>query len=287
MRKVTFLPAVLLAILFLLSQPVEAASDRPRLQIREYQVTPKIAVAGKPFQLKFTIENVGQKDAHNIDVTLANIEGQPTLQFFSPLGKGNYFFIDELKEDKEIEETMEMTTNGKIESGSYNLVLKFDYEDSSGHDYTGTEIVGITVLRKPIIKIEGLKYPTSLKSLETTEGGKNIPKLTANIVNASDFGVNAVSVSLSGNLKVEDDNYYIGNLEGGGFDTFETKILDFKPGRYKEKLVVTYRNDFGEEKKIVKKFTVKVKGEELRQGKPQGLWASIVNFFRALFGIGK
>ncbi len=262
-----------------------AATDRPRLQVASYTVVPKIASAGKPFELTITIENVGDRDAHDIDVTLANVEGQPTLQFFSPLDRGSYFFIDKLVEGKSKDETIRMTTNDKIESGSYNLVLNFAYESSGGTAYQNTEIIGVTVLREPIIKIEGLKYPTRIEPPKT-DAEADQPKVAGNIVNASDFVVNAVSVSLAGDLKVKESNYYIGNLEGGGFDTYETEIEDLKPGTYKEKLTVTYRNDFGEEKKVAREFTVKIKGEAVEQAKPEGFWATIVNFFKALFGLG-
>lgn len=267
------------------SQVVTAATNQPRLQVSNYTVEPEIAVAGKSFELVITIENVGERDAHGINVTLASVEGQPTLQFFSPLGRGNYFFIDEIEEDESRDEIIKMTTNDKIESGTYNLVLNFTYESSGGQEYQGTEIIGVTVLREPIIKIEGLKHPTEIKQFKTGEENDE-PKIVANVVNASDFVVNAVSVSLSGDLEVIESSYYIGNLEGGGFDAYETEIKDLEPGKYKEKLKVTYRNDFGEEEQVTEEFIVKVKGETTKDEEPKGLWASIVNFFKALLGIG-
>jgi len=283
-----YLVIVVFSMILLISLPsgvALAGTDRPRLQVASYTVAPKIASAGKPFELTITIENVGDRDAHDIDVTLANVEGQPTLQFFSPLDRGSYFFIDKLVEGKSKDETIRMTTNDKIESGSYNLVLNFAYESSGGTAYQNTEIIGVTVLREPIIKIEGLKYPTRIEPPKT-DAETDQPKIAGNIVNASDFVVNAVSVSLTGGLKVKESNYYIGNLEGGGFDTFEAEIEDLKPGKYREKLTVTYRNDFGEENKVTKDFTVRIKGEAVEEVKPKGFWATIVNFFKALFGLG-
>lgn len=285
-KKILIVLSIALIIIWTFAlYSTEAAVSRPRLTVSKYSINPDPAIAGKPFELSLLLKNVGDRDAKSIDIRLNNVEGKPTLGNFSPLGSSNHFYIEELEEEKDYSKKLRLTTNERIESGTYNLILTIQYGDSSSRTYNEQAILGISVLRIPEIKIEGLSYPEEIKDVITNKE-ENGPRIKADIVNASNFQVNAVGVELLGDLEVDNFNQYIGVLEAGGFDTFEAKIQDTKPGTYQEELTVTYRNDFGQEEKIVRKFKIKINEDGTEQA-ARSLWQRIIDFIRALFGVGK
>ncbi len=177
--KLWFIFLISIVISIIIISPSLAATNRPRLTVTKYTINPDPAAAGKPFQITLNLANVGNRDAKNIDLRLKNIEGKPTLGQFSPIGSSNYFFLDELLEGESYTKKLKIKTSEKIESGTYNLILNVQYQDSGARNYADQIVIGVSVLRVPEIQIKGLTYPTEILPFGKNRDNEDKPKITS------------------------------------------------------------------------------------------------------------
>jgi len=79
------------------------------------------------------------------------------------------------------------------------------------------------------------------------------------------------------------------SLEASDSDTYETTVKFPKPGEKTLTLKVSYTDDFNRPQSIIKNFTIKVEGSpesSLHEKKSDGFFSKIVNFIKAIFGLG-
>jgi hypothetical protein len=70
-------------------------------------------------------------------------------------------------------------------------------------------------------------------------------------------------VLLEGNFTAPETNIYIGNVESGASDSYDTTLTPTEEGTLQGKATITYEDPNGETRKIVKEFSC-----EVQQGKP-------------------
>ncbi|MBU7048295.1 MAG: hypothetical protein HXS54_17830 [Theionarchaea archaeon] len=164
----------------------------------------------------------------------------------------------------------------------YDLALAITYTDATGLPYTVQETVGIPILRKPLVKLLNVEYP------EEVEQGE-VFNFSVEIVNTGRFAVNGLYLEIESDMEWEFYSYYIGSLEAGDFDTFESEVVAEEPGEHTFTIRVGFIDDFNREHSQEESFSLSVK-EKVRETPPpqeeKGLWQRFIEFLKAFLGLG-
>lgn len=285
-----------LALILVYIGPTAAHAAQPLLLV-SYTTEPEQIAPGDEFTLTLALKNEGAVVAKNVLVGLGLASALPQAETtttggqatqggaglpVSSLGTSNVKFVGEVAAGRTKEVEFKLVTSGSARSGTYNLQIRLDYEDSAGVQRASTQTIGLMILRKPDIKIVRVRMPDEVAA------GKAF-QILAQVVNTGNFPVAGVTVELlSENLDVTDGELFIGTLEEGDADTLKARVTASSLGEKKAKIRVTYRDDFNRERTIERAVTVTV-GKVTAAGEPQtkGAWQRVVGFFKRLVGIGE
>jgi len=301
LKKITFTVLFGALLALFITSPALAAS-RPLLVIDHYETRPVKVEPGRHFTLNLRIKNAGERRARQVMLTLSSnsaaapatsgtsgsnrkpVQSQslsPTADF-TTLETSNIKYIGDIAARQEKSVSFNLAAANIAGSKVADLTFNLSYADGN-RDYTSRQSMGITILRRPDIIVDQIKYPRKIAA------GKRF-KLSAEVINAGNFTVNGIRVKfISRGLKTKKVFQFIGPLESGDSDIFETGAKANADGKLSGKIVVGYRDDFNQLRKTVKKINITVKKathsaqESGRSKKSTG----IIGFIKALLGIGE
>jgi hypothetical protein len=254
---------------------LEYVQKVPVLHVNSYTVDPREAGPGEHFLVSMIIENEGTGDALSVKVTF-----QPT-QVFSPVQPASSAYFDRLDVGKTVSVRQTFAVSGEALSGVYDLVAVITYLDAVGIPQTVQETVGISILRKPLLKLLNVDYPHEVNQGE-------IISFSLEIANTGRFAVNGVYLEVESDMEWEYYSYYIGSLEAGDFDTFVSEVMAGRPGEHTFTIRVGFVDDFNREHYQEQSFSLSVK-EPVQETTPppqeKGLWERIIEFLKAFLGL--
>lgn len=254
---------------------LEYTQNVPVLHMKRYSVSPQHVGPGESFQLSVVIENEGTGDALNVKVTF------DPAQDFSPVQPSSSAYFERLDIGEITSVTQTFVVSGEAFSGVYNLVLVLTYSDAAGLSYSVQETVGISILRKPLIKLLNVDYP------EEVEQGEPFT-FSVEIANTGRFTVNGLYLEVESDMEWEYNSYYIGSLEAGDFDTFVSEVVPAYPGECTIVIRVGFVDDFNKEHYQEESFSVSVHEKVQETTPPQeeeGLWQRFIDLLKSFLGL--
>ena len=258
-----------------LSITLEYAQSAPVLHMKRYSVSPQEVGPGEQFQVYVVVENEGTGDALNVKVTF------DAAQDFSPVQPSSSAYFSRLDTNGITSVAQSFVVSGEALSGVYDLTLIITYQDAAGSSYTVQETVGISILRKPLVKLLNVDYPAEAEQGEPFT-------ISIEIANTGRFEVNGLYLEVESDLNWEYYSYYIGSLEAGDFDTFVSEIVSESPGEYTFTITVAFVDDFNREHTTQESFSVSVQEkvtETLPPQQEEGLWQRFIAFLKSLLGL--
>lgn len=288
-----------LVIFFLLALPhIGYAQPASPLLLVSHSTQPKQITSGEEFTLTLKIKNEGSVTANNVTVSLelgtssvAAGSDQKTLEKglatgipISPIDASSLRYLGSIGPGGERQVTFKMVASGDALSGAYNLPVVLNYQGENNYPGSSKQTIGLIIVRKPDIRITGLSYP------HTTVAGKRF-KVIVDIVNAGNFAVSGVSVSLESQmLRISNGDLFIGTLEPGDSDSLEAKALAETAGKKVVTVKVSYKDDFNRTKVLKQKVKIKVSKllkEKGKKVKASTFFDRLISFFRALLGLAE
>ncbi len=254
---------------------LEYAQKVPILHMKRFSVTPQYVAPGEQFQLYIVVENEGTGDALNVKVTFDSAED------FSPVEPSSSTYWERLDTGKLASITQTFAVSGEALSGIYDLGLTITYQDSQGLTYTVKETVGVSLLRKLLVKLLNVNY-----SREVVQG--EVFTFSVDVANTGRFTINGLYLEVDSDMDWEFYSYYIGSLEAGDFDSFESEVTPIDAGEHTFVIRVGFTDDFNQEHFEEQSFSVYVTENVEMTPPPQeneGLWNQIVQFFKSLLGL--
>lgn len=246
--------------------------NQPKIMISYYQLSPKIAEAGKSFDLSFGLYNTNSKNTiYNLKATIEqNLGAQPQNSgennsmvsdgsVFSPVNQSNSFYVAALYPWNTANKHITMNVLPNAVAGNYVINLSIEYEDADGNQYKTTEAIGI-----PVVQRAGVTM-SELKSDELMVG--NPTEMSVNIYNTGKDNLNTFMCDVIGKgIKIENDRKFIGNFNTGTQETFSFTATPTRPGEIEGQIMLSYEDSTGKVHTQFKDFS-----KEVTEGMPEGM----------------
>ena len=250
--------------------------NQPKIMISYYQLSPKIAQAGKSFDLSFGLYNTNSRNTiYNLKATIEqNLGAQPQNtgennsmvsdgSVFSPVNQSNSFYVAALYPWNTANKHITMNVLPNAVAGNYVINLSIEYEDADGNQYKTTEAIGI-----PVVQRAGVTMG-ELKTDELMVG--NPTEMSVNIYNTGKDNLNTFMCDVIGKgIKIENDRKFIGNFNTGTQETFSFTATPTRPGEIEGQIMLSYEDSTGKVHTQIKDFS-----KEVMEGMPEDMGADM------------
>lgn len=235
----------------------EKNASKPKLIVSNYQCDPLIVMAGHEFDLNMEILNThATKGAKNIKMflTLAeetSSESEKSGNIFTPVKSSNTFYFDSIGPKGTTQKKLRLYVVPGAQPKTYTLTVNFEYEDSAGKEYTATELLGINVKQVTELQVDDFAIPDSVEMyspVSVSFGYNNTGKVT----------LNNVMIKVEGDVECQNKNTYIGNMDSGAGDYFETTFTPNTSGEVPVSIIISYEDATGEVKEERRDFILNV-----------------------------
>ncbi len=220
-------------------------TSKPKIIVSNYTCDPLIVMAGQEFDLNLTLMNTHkQKAVKNIKMflTLAeetSSETEKSGNIFTPVNSSNTFYFDSIRPKGTINKALRLYVVPEAQPKTYTLTVNFEYEDAKGTEYTATELLGINVKQVTELQIDDFSIP------EQVEQGMPVT-VGFSYYNTGKVTLNNLMIKVEGDVDCQNKNTYIGNMESGSSDYFETTFTPNGTGEVPVSIVITYEDPSGE-----------------------------------------
>lgn len=243
--------------------PTESGSDSPNASkpiiiIENYDYGGKPVLGGKEFNLALKFRNTNTAaQIENLKITVSSVAGtddKSAAGAFTPAKSSNTFFVPKVAPGAAFSEQIALIPKSDATPNSYGVNIAFNYEtvlDGKRQAIEATETIAIPLTQPDRFEVNEAELASQIFMGEPGQ-------LNINYVNKGKSKIFNLSVKLSGNFTSGDMNAYIGNVDSGAGDTFQTTLNAAAEGTLKGTAVFSYEDASGNTKNITKEFTAEV-----------------------------
>lgn len=223
----------------------EENTSKPKIIVSNYECDPLIVMAGDEFDLKMTLMNTHKEKAvKNIKMflTLAeetSSETEKSGNIFTPVNSSNTFYFDSIPSKGTVDKSLRLYVVPDAQPKTYTLTVNFEYEDSKGTEYTATELLGINVKQATELQIDDFSIPETVEQFQPVT-------IAFSYYNTGKVTLNNLMIKVEGDVDCPNKSTYIGNMESGYSDYFETTFTPNNVGEVPVSIVITYEDPSGE-----------------------------------------
>ena len=226
----------------------------PNIIIDSYSFGGDYVVGGKAFPLSLKIRNASKTSSiENLKVTIQGASGNKDGGVaFSPANSSNSFFFEKLGAGVSTDIKLDILPKADAKPDSYPLQVIFSYEYTADgkKDKADSVTETITIPLQQDDRFTANEVQISSDSVV----GQECP-ISVSFINKGKSSIYNVSVDVEGEgFDKTSSAYYIGNIDTGKEELYDTVILPNTEGQIKGEIVVTYEDSNGKEKELRKEF---------------------------------
>lgn len=232
----------------------DAQTFAPNIIIDRYSFGSDYVTAGKTFPLALSIRNTNSSiGIKNLKVTIIGASGAGDNGVaFSPANSSNSFFFESLAPGASTDINIDLLAKSDAKPDSYPVNVVFDYEYTAGGKNSKAETITET-LSIPLQQED--RFTVNPPEIEPTSFVGQECMVNATFVNKGKSAVYNVTVDVEGEgFDKTSSSYYIGNVDSGKEEYYDTRIIPNMAGEITGYVVVTYEDSNGNEKEIRKEF---------------------------------
>lgn len=233
----------------------DSSGGKPIIIIDNYSFGGTSITGGKTFPLSLRFRNANTSTAiQNLKITITSTADEDTGGVFTPANSSNTFFISKLGAGASIDKSIDLYPKADAKPKSYGIDVKFEYEssaDTKHEQITATETISIPLTQPDRFEVTNAEVQGPIQM--GTDG-----QLSISYVNKGKSTVYNLSVLLEGNFTAPETNIYIGNVESGSSDSYDTTLTPTEEGTLQGKATITYEDPNGETREIIKEFSCEV-----------------------------
>lgn len=215
----------------------------PKLIVTGYKTEPEKILAGETFKITIHIQNTSKiTNVCNGKFLIGNEAGS-----FVPTNGSNAVFVESIKAGETGDIVMEMKAGADLSQKNYSLVIKGDFDDGRGNNFTSSDSLTIPVYQKVDFNITEVSM--SPEVLGIGEEGS----LMFTINNQSTAGVYNVNVNVKDSA-VSAEETYVGNITGSSsaYATLLVTGVEENPDTGKIAIEITYEDSEGNKETVAK-----------------------------------
>lgn len=180
-----------------------AEAVAPKLIVTGYETTPEKIMAGETFTITIHIQNTSKTTSVcNGKFLIGNEAGS-----FIPTSGSSAVFVESIPAGKTGDIKMEMKAGADLQQKNYSLVIKGDFDDGKGNNFTSSDSLTIPVYQEISFGITEVSMSPEILGV----GAEAALMFTIN--NKSSVSVYNVNVSAKSDA-VEAEESYVGNIAG-------------------------------------------------------------------------
>lgn len=232
--------------------------NKPKLIISKYTFSPKTPMAGEEFTMNLSFYNTNaDKAVRNIKIFLTSSDSPQSAtpgessslgsSVFTPVDSSNTFYIPYIAPGGIVNKEIKLSSARTIAAKNYEVKANFEYEDKDGNEFTAEELIGIPIIQESKLDTGEVNIPGPGMVGDPVE-------INLDFYNTGKQTLYNLMVKAEGDFRVEPTQYYVGNFQSGSSDSFSFSATPEEAGPKKGKIVFTYEDSTGEEKKVEKEF---------------------------------
>lgn len=242
----------------------------PSVIIESYSFGGDVVKAGSTFPLDVVIKNTSSDTAVTglkVVVQGAAGVGEKAGIAYTPANSANSFFFENLAPGEARNINIVMKARADAIPDSYPIEVVCDYQFQKGDQKDKADTV-TNKIAIPLQQDDRLSVDPPEAAAEGVVGQEYY--LSTNIVNKGKSAVYNVSVNVEGEgFDTTASAYYVGNVESGKQEYYDTKIIPKAAGQVKGNIVVSYEDANGESKEIKREFVFNA--SEMKAGGMDGM----------------
>ncbi|MBR6652685.1 MAG: hypothetical protein IKL30_05920, partial [Anaerotignum sp.] len=206
---------------------------------------PLIVMEGEEFDLNLTLLNTHkEKTVSNIKMFLTLAEetsssSEKSGNIFTPVNSSNTFYFDSIPPKGTVEKALRLYVVPETQPKTYTLTVNFEYEDGKGQEYTATELLGINVKQVTELQIDDFSVPEMVEQYQPVT-------VAFSYYNTGKVALSNLMIKVEGDVDCQNKSNYIGNMDSGESDYFETTFSPINIGEVPVSIVITYEDPSGE-----------------------------------------
>ncbi|MDR2355642.1 MAG: hypothetical protein LBE16_05550 [Clostridiales Family XIII bacterium] len=219
----------------------------PRLIVENYSYGGAFVQAGKEFNLSIGLYNTSSKTLSNIKATFTSENGA-----ILPAGGSNSFYVDRVSPSAGVFKSLRMAASSTAEQRAATLKLDMIYEDSEGNEFASSDIVSIPIVQETALAASDVVAPSDLRvGVQST--------MNVQFYNVGKTQLRNLRIVASGDFTTREPiNYYVGNLDSGGSDSYDFAFTPKNVENMAGKIVFSYYDPAGNERYLEKEFSFPV-----------------------------
>ncbi|SCY95187.1 COG1361 S-layer family protein [Alkaliphilus peptidifermentans] len=228
----------------------------PKIIIDQYVFKPNIIKAGDNFDLSVSFLNTNAtRSIKNIKVFLTADEETEkdgkTGNVFTPVNSSNTFYIDSIQPKSKVKKNLTLYAIPDAKAKTYTITANFEYEDSDGNKYEATELIGIPVVQPSRLEVSTISLPPEAFV------GDSIT-IFLEFYNTGKVTLNNLMIKLEGEFETQSRQYFVGNLESGRSDYYDTYITPINPGLLEGNIIFSYEDSAGDYIEVIKELSINI-----------------------------
>jgi hypothetical protein len=219
----------------------------PRLIVENYSYGGAPIQAGKEFTLSIGLYNTSAKTLSNIKATLISDNGA-----ILPAGGSNSFYVDRVSPGAGVFRSLRMAASSAAEQRTATLTMSMVYEDSDGNEFSSTDVISVPVVQETALSASDITAPADLRV-----GAQST--ISIQFYNIGKTQLRNVRIVAQGDFTTREPiNYYVGNLDSGGSDTYDFAFTPKNVEVMTGKVIFSYYDPAGNERQLEKEFAFPV-----------------------------
>ncbi|PWH12236.1 MAG: hypothetical protein DDG60_14435 [Anaerolineae bacterium] len=308
---------------FILNVPVVAANyvpantptptgvTRSQLVITAYQTDVQPLQPGLQFTLGLTIQNMGNAGAKGVTMIVGGgsasssggggtpqpggvAGGSGEFTNFAPVGSSNVQSLGDIPSGATLRAEQKLIVNVSTNPGAYPLKITLSYTDSKNNIVNDEQVITLLVYQLPVVEVSFYQPVFNL-----TAGIPNPLPLQITNLGKKSAVLGSMKITTNNGF-VENATTLVGNIEAGGFFTFDSTVTPETAGVLELTVTIDYTDDFNQARTITKTLTLDVMempveptpdpnlpngGEYPTPTGEETFWQKVWRFILGLFGL--
>lgn len=218
-------------------QLVGAASDEiasPKIIVSSYDVGADRVFGGDAFDMTLELKNTSTDTASNVLLSFVS----DANAYISAPGVPNQLYIGKIAAGESYTGKISLKANDALESGTYNLNIKIEYQDVYSKTYTTATNVSIPLERKLNLSIKSVTIPDNI--IVNTKALLNV-----SYENPGKNDLRNLVMTLRGNIPEQEKTIVIGTVKAGSSGNVDQYITPRSTGSQDIIVLFTFEDSVG------------------------------------------